>query len=1573
MKEFLQRIEKLSPQRLALLALDQQMRLEKLERSWREPVAIVGIGCRFPGDVDGPDSFWKLLIEKRDAITEVPFERWDVNRLFDPDPDKKGKISTRWGGFLRHVDRFDAAFFGISRREATSMDPQQRMLLETSWEALEHAGVAPRSLSGSQLGIFFGLATADYYQLLMQGGRESVDGYTSTGSAHSIAAGRLAYVLGVHGPNMALDTACSSSLVAVHLACQSLRSGECEMALAGGANVILSPETTIALSRARMLSPDGRCKAFDSAADGFVRSEGCGVIVLKLLSRALNERDHIVAVIRGSAINQDGRSSGLTAPNGIAQENVIRQAMRAAGVTSSEVQYVEAHGKGTSLGDPIEAHALAAAVGAGRGPENPLYVGSLKTNIGHLEAAAGIAGVIKTALSLQRGIIPANLHFSRLNPHIDLNEAPLLFPTSPVRWPGQGRRIAGISSFGFSGANGHAILEGPPLRSQAAEGPPDSYALVLSARTPTALRTLARRYQTFLEEHPDAPLRDFCYTADTGRSRFELVHTVAGANSMELRRQLAGVADETQALEISGAAAKTSGSKIPIPTYPFERQRYWVEAQPPEPAAVNGDVGFYRLEWKAKSGRAESAASPRDTTAIARAIAPLFPSLSREHGLDRYAVLRPQLERLSFEFIVRALRELGWNPTIGETVVLEALAARLGIRQRYWRSVRRMLEIVAEEGILESRGASWIVRRLPQPADPLSKFDALQSEYPGFKGELIFLRRCGTDLASALRGRADPLNLLFPDVSFETAEDLYERSAGAQVFQRMIQEAVASAVDCMPAGRKVRILEVGAGTGGTASYVARVLAADRTEYTFTDVSPLFAARAAEKFRQYPFFRFDVLDIERDPQSQGFEPNGFDIVIAANSLHATSDLRRSLNHVLKLLAPNGMLVLLEGARPERWVDISFGLTEGWWKFTDLDLRSTYPLLSRDGWLKLLADAGLQQIAALPPDLESQQALLLARAPESHGERQGWAIIADSGRVGPLVSALLANKGRRAVLIKPGDAIPFDEIGPRGVVDLSCLDAPAAEQLTDTQWSHVQQFGCEPILTLAQKLVGRETRLWVVTRGAQQVGGEDKSIAIVAAPVWGLGRSIALEHPEIWGGLVDLDPEASDERQAEVLVSSLMTSDGEDQIAFRKDTRYVARLRPCNRPTAGIATLHADACYLITGGLGGLGLLVARWMAEHGARRLILVGRNGVTRPSQAATLREVEQLGASVRMIQTDLANPAQAEQLFSVLAAEEPPLKGVVHAAAELSRDSVREMRGDTFRAVLLPKIAATWLLHRHTRNLSLDFLCLFSSTASILGSGNLAHYAAANQFLDAFAHYRRLSGLPAVAIEWGTWDEMRTVSEESRKKYRSLGLLPMASSQALAAMGDLLQYPESSIMAAAVNWRTLKAVFETRRRRPLLEETEMDAPSLREYTAVSPAISNWENMPAADREARITGLVWEETQRVLQIDAGVPMELDRGFFEMGMDSLVSVELRTRLEARLGRSLPAMMTFNFPTVRALSSRIAAEFNASHPSHSGNGTQSALPAAENLDDDEIARLLAEKLRGIQNRRGGLNSR
>ncbi|MDJ0597117.1 MAG: polyketide synthase, partial [Pleurocapsa sp. MO_226.B13] len=391
----------------ALLELKQmRAKLKVLESAKTEPIAIVGLGCRFPGGANNPEAFWQLLRDGVDAISEVPSDRWNLDAYYDPNPDTPGKMYTRYGGFVEGLEEFDSQFFNISPKEAASLDPQQRMLLEVSWEALENAGLASDRLTGSSTGVFIGICSNDYSQRLLNRDPAEIDAYIGTGNCHSVASGRLSYFLGLNGPSLAVDTACSSSLVAVHLAIASLRNRECNLALAGGVNQLLAPEVTINFSKARMLSRDGRCKTFDASADGYIRAEGCGVIVLKRLSEALKDGDRILAQIRGSAIDHDGRSSGLTVPNGPSQQAVIRQALKNAGVRPEEVSYIEAHGTGTSLGDPIEVGALGGVFAKNRSPEASLAIGSVKTNIGHLEGAAGIAGLIKVVLALQHKIIP---------------------------------------------------------------------------------------------------------------------------------------------------------------------------------------------------------------------------------------------------------------------------------------------------------------------------------------------------------------------------------------------------------------------------------------------------------------------------------------------------------------------------------------------------------------------------------------------------------------------------------------------------------------------------------------------------------------------------------------------------------------------------------------------------------------------------------------------------------------------------------------------------------------------------------------------------------------------------------------------------------------------------------------------------------------------------------------------------------------------------------------------------------------------------------------------------------------
>ncbi len=512
----------LSPVKRALAEIRRlRVRLDELESGSAEPVAIVGLGLRLPGDVKDEESFWNLLAAGHDPIGEIPRDRWDWRDYFDLDKAAPGTAVTRFGGFIDHPEEFDATFFGIAPREATMMDPQHRLVLEIAWEALENAGFAASGLQDGDTGIFLGIGNNDYARQTMRN-QDEIDAYVGSGNSPAMVAGRLSYILGLHGPSQAIDTSCSSSLVAVHLACASIRSGECRIALAGGVNLMLLPDVHIALSRAQMMAPDGRCKTFDDSANGYVRSEGGCIVVLKKLSAAVEDRDRILAVIRGSAVNHDGRSGGLTAPSGPAQVEVIRKALESARIDASEVGFVETHGTGTALGDPIEVEALASVFADGRDPEQALLLGALKTNLGHLESASGIVGLVKAALVLQHGIVPANLHLKKKNTRIPWDRLNVSVPAKNTSWNG---RYAGVSSFGFSGTNAHVILERAP-ETLPHENVPERpwHVLALSAKSEVALDNLRRSYAQVLRTTNNS-IEDVCFTANSGRSHFP--HRVA--------------------------------------------------------------------------------------------------------------------------------------------------------------------------------------------------------------------------------------------------------------------------------------------------------------------------------------------------------------------------------------------------------------------------------------------------------------------------------------------------------------------------------------------------------------------------------------------------------------------------------------------------------------------------------------------------------------------------------------------------------------------------------------------------------------------------------------------------------------------------------------------------------------------------------------------------------------------------------------------------------------------------------------------------------------------------------------
>ncbi|MGK7914022.1 MAG: type I polyketide synthase [Prochloraceae cyanobacterium] len=517
-------------------------KVEEYEGLKHEPIAVVGMGCRFPGGVSNPQEYWQLLEQGIDAISETPSDR-SSNKL-------------KYGGFLTDIEQFDPQFFGISPREATSIDPQQRLLLEVSWEALERAAIPPSQLQGSKSGIFVGISHNDYGELIQQAGEDFIETYYATGNSLNVAVGRLAYLFGCQGPAMAIDTACSSSLVAVHLAVSSLRRQECNLALAGGVNLVLSPHNSLALAKANMMAADGRCKTFDASANGYVRGEGCGVIVLKRLKEAVADQDKILAVIRGSAVNQDGDSSGLTVPNGIAQQELIQAALNDARVQPSEISYLEAHGTGTSLGDPIEVEAITAVLGQNRHQDLPLAIGSVKTNIGHLESASGIAGLMKVILALQQQKIPPHLHLKQLNPQITLPNT-VIIPQQPLDWHTSTSRLAGVSAFGFSGTNAHVILEeflhsdleeirsaGRALESSQKNGKINQleerlqHLFTLSAKSEQALADAIENYTNFIPNNSQISLADLCFTANTARAHFPYRLAVVAETSESLNQQL---------------------------------------------------------------------------------------------------------------------------------------------------------------------------------------------------------------------------------------------------------------------------------------------------------------------------------------------------------------------------------------------------------------------------------------------------------------------------------------------------------------------------------------------------------------------------------------------------------------------------------------------------------------------------------------------------------------------------------------------------------------------------------------------------------------------------------------------------------------------------------------------------------------------------------------------------------------------------------------------------------------------------------------------------------------------------
>jgi acyl transferase domain-containing protein/acyl carrier protein len=1647
-----------------------------------EPIAIVGIGCRFPGGVNDPDSFWDLLSRGVGAVTEVPRDRWDIDAWYDPDPDVPGKMTSRWGGFLEDLESFEPGFFGISPREAVSVDPQERLLLETAWEALERAGIQAPELMGSDTGVYMGLCGTEYNAKVMAN-VNAIDAYGMLGTVHSTIVGRLSYWLGLKGPNMPVDTACSSSLVAVHLACQALRNGECQLALAGGANVMLAAETTVSLSRLRALSPTGQCRTFSADADGFVRAEGAGVIVLERLSSALERGHRIWALIRGSAVNQDGRSNGLTAPNGPSQQAVISAALSRARVAPELVGYVECHGTGTPLGDPIEVQAIGAVFAEGRAPDAPIVLGSLKSNLGHMEGAAGIGGLIKTVLSLRHGRIPKSLHFKEPNPHIPWAELPVKVASEALDWPRHGApRFAGVSSFGISGTNAHVVLEEAPAEPLQPIAPSRSAELVvLSAGTPEALVASAVRLRAHLQTHADLTLADVAYSL------------LATRTSMEHRLALAVPSREA----LLDALQTASEGRLPSP--------------PPSSASGAPRVAFVLpgrgSEW-AGMGRKLLLEAPVFRDAIAACDA----AIRRETGwsviteiesgsrLDQVEVVQPVLFALQIA-LVALWRSWGIEPGalvghgVGEVaaaVVSEALSLEDGARvicrlsdavsgvdagetpggpaldevvaslagtqprpariaiystltgtvlrgpeltAAYWAdSLRQPVQFArAVESLLE-QGFSSFVEVSPHPA-LVATVEQIQrdSAVPGFvtgslrRGapeRLALLESLG-----ALHAHGHPLEVrrLFSAGYRRVLLPTYPWSR-----QRYwIEAAPAALLHAAGTATGHPLLGVRLETAGASGIYESLLSAAEPSWlvdhrvgghivvagaalaeSLRAAAEDFARGAAIELRsvtlQAPLVigesasRVQVVVTDAGTRASVYSKSASAPADVEWTLHATADAS-----VTPIAPPERVDVSAIRARCAEPVDVaatyaafsSVGIEYGaafqglrrLWR-GDREALAEIALAegsSTEGYglHPALLDAALQAVAGVV-GLTGDQPLLPIEfgrlAVRELGVRSGIVHVrlrepasADGASAdvrllddqGALVAELEALRLRRAPLDigRPSESAMLDpalyrldwqatstpapapSTGRWAVVALG--DAARAEQLASDLGARgasvvaltpreldgagsldhvvcIWDGECRPetalrwaadALAVIQGSLRQSPppRLWWITRGASAVSPGDV-VNPALAVLSGLGRTVFEEHPELGCTLVDVDAEA---RDADVLAAEMGAGDAENQVAWRRGQRHLARLVRVAAASAPLAppprALRTDGTVLITGGLGGLGLEVAKTFARRGVKHLVLTGRRGEATPGAAAARAELEGLGASVSIEAVDAADRAGMARTFASIPAAYP-LRGIVHSAVVLDDGLLVEQTPARFASVMAPKVVGAWNLHELSEHADLDVFLLFSSAAAILGSAGQSGYSAANAFLDGLASYRRGLGRCGTSIAWGPWSELGLAAQLSPKlqaRFVRLGMGMLTTRQGLALLDLALERPEPHVLAAPLNLGVVARGFG--QSVPPLWRALSRAPVVR-----GPAAANdWKRdvlaLAAAERFESVAEVVRAEVARVLSLADGSRVPLDRPLSDLGLDSLMAVELRTALGRRVGASLPATLAFDHPTPEAI--------------------------------------------------------
>lgn len=1488
-----------------------------------EPIAVIGMGCRFPADINSPEALWQFLIDGGNAVTEVPEDRWA------PFDDGSAEIArtTRWGSFLTDIAAFDADFFDISSREAVKMDPQQRLLLEVAWEALEHAGIPATSLRRSQTGVFVGASITEY-GLHASSDLSTVDAWSNAGGALSIIANRLSYFLDLRGPSVTVDTACSSSLVALHLACRSLRTGEVETAIAGGVNLLMSPAVFRGFDQSGALSTTGACHAFDAAADGFVRGEGCGVVVLKRLSDARRDGDRVLAVVRGSAINQDGHSNGLLAPNPAAQMAVLRSAYADAGIAPHEVDYVETHGTGTLLGDPIEARALGTVLGRGRPADAPLLLGAAKSNMGHLEAAAGMVGFIKSVLAVQRGQIPRNLHFNSPNPHITFDQMRLKVVAEQQNWPSTDHpRRAGISSFGFGGTNAHVVIEqAPPAKVSAREADPAITTLVVAGRNPERIAATAQDLAGWLDGlGAGVDLPDVAHTLNHHRARQAQFGTVCARDRAQAIRGLEALA--------AGNSADGSGYGV---------------VGPHDGPCGPGTVFVYSGQGSHWAGMGRQLLT--DEPAFARALAVLEPTFVEHVGFSLWQVIsggeaisgdaavQPVLMGLQLA-LTELWRSYGVHPdavighSMGEVtaaVVAGALSTADGFRV-----------IAARSRLMSQQAGQGAVALLNLDTDAT---EALLADYPD-----VAVAGYLSPKQTVVAGAVAPVDALIAKVS---AENKFARRVNMEVashtaFMDPILADLRTALEgltpevatipfystvtesAMPAGG-LPLLDADYWADNVrkpALLTQAVTAAGGEHTTFVEVSahPILTHAIADTCEAFGGHHHSVGTLVR---------NGDDALSFHTNLNRTHTTQPPQTpHPPE---PHPVLPSTPWQHSRYWIETA-------------SIRSAGGPVG-DGVQQAVGNAG-----SVPPEWWCELSWPAAEAEGvDNAAELSWLVVGDDavaaeldGTVATLAASALADGADRAALSAALSAATH------------VLYAPAAAAADLTAAPAYDAFNTARRLVAAmadQSASGSGAKLYLLTRNAQPVGDGDRANPAHAV-LWGLGRTLALEHPEIWGAVIDVDESVPAALVAGYLRAEAGAGDNEDQIVYRAGVRRVPRLRG-GRPSGAAAPAEFDpgTCHLVIGATGNIGPQLIRELAGNGAKTIVAVSRQPGTRLD--ALSAELSSTGTTLVTAAADAADEAAMSALFDRFGKDLPPLAGIHVAAFAGGPITLRDMTDDDVTAMFRPKLDVVAVLHKLSLRHPVRHFVLFSSISGLTGSRWLAHYTATTTFLDTFAYARRAAGLPATAINWGLWKSLDdTQSEAERQVTAESGLLPMEDKVAIGAL-PLVIGAHNAVRhtVVAADWPRLATAYRTRAALRIVDDL-LAAPAPAGGSA--PVATEFRRALAdAEPEQRHEMLrdhVISQVVAAMGLASRHALDPTAGFFASGMDSLMSVTLQRALSDSLGETLPAAVVFDYPTVEALT-----EYLASILPEVAEAAEQDGDAYDDMSDDELLAQLSERL-------------